>query len=110
MTYRVNTPGPSFTRPTLKEAKRAAHAGLDSIAAKRGYTMTESTRREGKRFLHYITVCNSKGRIVTGAVIYKVDDNPALPRYKKLSKADRKRYIEKVREHTNARRQTVVAG
>lgn len=69
--YIVNTPGPGFYAGTLAEAKRKAHAGLDSIAAKRGYSMVETKRRDGNTVYHYITVYNSKGKVVTGAVIYK---------------------------------------
>lgn len=70
--YRINTPGPCFTVPTLAQARRRAHAGLDSIAAKRGYSLNEYSIRKGKRVLHYLQVLNSKGKVVTGCVIYKV--------------------------------------
>lgn len=69
--YKVNTPGPGFTVSTLAEAKRLAHRGLERIASKRGYSMNEFKVRKGNRVLHYIHVHNSKGKVVTGCVIYK---------------------------------------
>jgi len=109
--YRMNNPYTSTIHNTLAEAKRAAHAGLDSIAAKRGYSMVESKRREGTRVLNYMTVYNSKGKVMTGVVIYKLTaeeikrDGARLmnrnPR--KVSAASRKRFIELAKARATVR-------
>jgi hypothetical protein len=66
--YRLITPYFVHYYKTLPEAKRAAHAGLDRIAAKRGYSMTVdySPRGEWK-----FTVLNSKGKPMTGCRIIR---------------------------------------
>lgn len=71
--YAVRTPGPGFNVRTFAKAKALAHAGLDSIAAKRGYTMDEWVDHKGN---YRFSVRNSKGRVVTGCVIVKKDGTP----------------------------------
>ena len=101
MTYRMNTPYQHMTFPTLAAAKRAAHAGLDSIAAKRGYSMDETKRRVGNTVMHYMTVRDSKGRVKTGVVIYKVDGSEfgkhrtSIP-FTRMGRDQRKEYLAKV--------------
>lgn len=70
--YQINTPGPCFTVPTLADAKRKARLGLRRAASKRGYTLKEFKERRGRTTYHYFHVLNSKGRVVTGCVIYKI--------------------------------------
>lgn len=70
--YKVITPGPHFTVSTLSAAKHKAHSGLDRIASKRGYSLEEFKQRHGRTTYHYFRVLNSKGRTVTGCIIYKI--------------------------------------
>lgn len=78
--YRILTPGPGFRTKTFDEALRVAHKGLDSIAAKRGYSMIEEFDQGGSG-TYRLTVYNSKGRKVTGAAIVRVDGPAPGNRY-----------------------------
>ena len=101
MPYRMNTPYQSLTFPTLAAARKAAHAGLDSIAAKRGYSMVETSRRVGNRVLHFFTVTNSKGKSMTGCVIYKDDSVRGTSKtYTSMTAAQRKEMRDKMRRRS----------
>ena len=69
MHYKVITPGPGYRAESLEHAKAIAHSGLERIAAKRGYSMTEHTSSQGSVIFR---VFNSKGKQVTGAKIVQV--------------------------------------
>ena len=67
--FRVVTPCMIVDAATLERAHEIAHGGLDSIAAKRGYSMSVETLEDGS--IRY-SVQNSKGRTVTGCRIVAV--------------------------------------
>ena len=71
--YRINTAGPCFTEPTLKDARRKARLLFSKVASKRGYSLVEGSypKKDRRVTVFYVQVLNSKGRAVSGCVFYK---------------------------------------